>query len=126
PPPPPRPSPQGGGCGSVHLARWCHKQGAAPSPLRGGLERGCTRARRPGLAMPDPFAPFAQPIPVTVTRTPVTGTTTDGIAVLRLQPPAHDHAPGTECIACATQTDIRALLFDLLQSARQGQRPPFT
>jgi G3E family GTPase len=38
----------------------------------------------------------------------------------------HDHAPGTECVACATQTDIRALLFDLLQSARQGRRPAFT
>ena len=76
--------------------------------------------------MPDPFASLAQPIPVTVTRTPVTGTTTDGIAVLRLQPPAHDHAPGTDCVACAARTDIRALLFDLLQSARQGQRPPFT
>jgi hypothetical protein len=75
---------------------------------------------------PDPFAALANPIPVTVTRSPVVGTTTDGIAVLRLQPPAHDHAPGTECVACAAQTDIRALLFDLLESARQGRRPAFT
>ncbi|HEV7278081.1 MAG TPA: hypothetical protein VGN80_17520 [Devosiaceae bacterium] len=76
--------------------------------------------------MPDPFAPLARPIPVTVTSTPVAGTTADGIAVLRLLRPSHDHALGTECAACAAQTDIRALLFDLLQSARQGHRPPFT
>lgn len=76
-------------------------------------------------AMPDPFAPLANPIPVTVTVTPVAGTTADGIAVLRMQPTGHDHASGTECIACAAQTDIRALLFDLLESARQGHRPAF-
>lgn len=76
--------------------------------------------------MPDPFASLAQPIPVTVTGTPVVGTTTDGVAIIRMESPRHDHAPGTECVACAAQTDIRALLFDLLQSARQGLRPPFT
>lgn len=76
--------------------------------------------------MPDPFAPLAKPIPVTVSRSPVAGTTADGVAVLRMQPTRHDHAPGTECVACAAQTDIRALLFDLLQSARQGRRPAFT
>lgn len=78
--------------------------------------------------MPDPFASLPQPIPVTVTSTPVAGTTAEGIAVIRMAPARHDHddAPGTGCVSCAAQTDIRALLFDLLQSALQGHRPPFT
>jgi hypothetical protein len=76
--------------------------------------------------MPDPFAPLSHPIPVTITTTPVADTTDDGIAVVRMAPGRHDHAPGTECVACAAQTDIRALLFDLLQAARQGRRAAFT
>lgn len=77
--------------------------------------------------MTDPFARLARSIPVTVVTTPVTGTTTaDGIAVIVMEPSRHDHAAGVECIACASANDIRALLFDLLQSARQGHRPTFT
>lgn len=77
--------------------------------------------------MADPYAKLAYPIPVTVlTRPGVGGTTDDGIAVIRMQPTHHDHASGVECIACASASDIRAVLFDLLESARQGRRPPFT
>lgn len=76
--------------------------------------------------MPDPFAKLPHAIPVTVTSTPVAGTTADGIAVIRMEPSRHDHAAGVECVACAAQTDIRALLFDLLESARQGRRPAFS
>jgi hypothetical protein len=75
--------------------------------------------------MPDPFAKLSHSIPVTVVTTPVTDTTTDGIAVIRMEPTLHDHAAGVECVACAAATDIRALLFDLLESARQRHRPAF-
>jgi len=48
-------------------------------------------------------------------------------ALLRL--PAntgHGHADGEQCPACAAQLDIRAQLFNLLEEARQGLRPPFS
>ena len=38
----------------------------------------------------------------------------------------HGHADGEHCIVCAMQTDVRALLFDLLEGARQGLRPGFS
>jgi hypothetical protein len=76
--------------------------------------------------MPDPFAKLAHSIPVTVLTTPVAGTTGDSIAVIRVEPSRHNHASGVECIACASASDIRALLFDLLESSRQGHRPAFT
>ncbi|ODT78417.1 MAG: hypothetical protein ABS76_23800 [Pelagibacterium sp. SCN 64-44] len=38
----------------------------------------------------------------------------------------HEHPDGATCPACAAATDVRALLFDLLESARQGLRPAFT
>ena len=47
-------------------------------------------------------------------------------ALLRL--PAntgHGHADGEHCFACAGQADIRVQLFNLLEAARQGLRPPF-
>lgn len=48
-------------------------------------------------------------------------------ALLRLPANSgHGHADGEQCIACAMRTDVRALLFDLLEGARQGLRPAFT
>lgn len=38
----------------------------------------------------------------------------------------HGHADGEVCIACAAQTDVRALLHNLLEERRRGLRPPFT
>ncbi len=77
--------------------------------------------------MTDPYARLPSPIAVTVlTRSAVGGTTDDGIAVIRMEPSRHSHASGVECIGCAAASDIRALLFDLLQSARDGHRPMFT
>ena len=77
--------------------------------------------------MTDPYARLATPIPVTVlTQSSVGGVTDDGIAVIVMGPSRHDHAAGVECVACAAATDIRALLFDLLQAARAGHRPMFT
>jgi len=37
----------------------------------------------------------------------------------------HGHSDGATCPACAAATDVRALLFDLFESARQGLRPEF-
>ena len=76
--------------------------------------------------MNNPYARAARSIPVTVVSKPVAGTTTHGTVIVRMEPSRHDHASGVECVACAAQTDIRAVLFDLLESARQGSRPPFS
>jgi hypothetical protein len=49
-----------------------------------------------------------------------------GVAMLQLRPEAnHAHGNGDFCPACEARTDVRALLFDLLEAARQGLRPPF-
>jgi hypothetical protein len=69
-----------------------------------------------------PFEPASQSIPVTVyTHGPVTAEA--GARLLHLEPALHEHAPGSECVACAARGDIRALLFDLLQASRADQRP---
>lgn len=67
------------------------------------------------------------PIPVTVVTEPRRLLALDADTVL-LRLPAntgHGHEDGAQCIACAMRTDVRALLFDLLEGARQGLRPPF-
>jgi hypothetical protein len=38
----------------------------------------------------------------------------------------HGHADGEQCIGCAMRTDVRVLLYDLLEGARQGLRPAFS
>jgi hypothetical protein len=38
----------------------------------------------------------------------------------------HGHDDGDHCIACAAQADVRALLFNLLESQRRGLRPTFS
>lgn len=49
-----------------------------------------------------------------------------GTALLRLPANSgHGHADGISCIACGMRTDVRALLFDMLEEAKQGVRPPF-
>jgi hypothetical protein len=72
--------------------------------------------------MTSPFDPAPHSMPVTVVThgaLPVDPTA----RVLRLEPALHEHEPGTECVACAARGDIRAMLFDLLQSSRADQRP---
>ncbi len=72
--------------------------------------------------MTSPFDPAPVSIPVTVvTHGPVPVDT--AARVLHLEPALHEHEPGSECVACAARGDIRALLFDLLQSSRADQRP---
>ena len=69
-----------------------------------------------------------EPIPVTLVTeaghfVPLDGET----ALLRLPANSgHGHADGENCIACAMRTDVRALLYDLLEGAKQGLRPGFS
>lgn len=76
--------------------------------------------------MAGPFEHLLEPIPVTVSAGPVAGTTTGGVALIKMVPPPHRHDDGAACIACAAATDIRVRLFDLLEAARQGRRPAFS
>lgn len=68
------------------------------------------------------------PIPVTVITEPGRLLALDAdTALLRLPANSgHGHEDGAQCIACATRTDVRTLLYDLLESAKQGRRPPFS
>lgn len=67
------------------------------------------------------------PIPVTLVTQggllPLDGDT----ALIRLSANSgHGHADGVQCMACAMRTDVRALLFNLLEGAKQGLRPAFS
>jgi hypothetical protein len=66
-------------------------------------------------------------IPVTIVTEPRRLLALDAdTALLRLPANSgHGHEDGASCIACATRTDVRALLFDLLEEAKQGLRPSF-
>jgi hypothetical protein len=66
-------------------------------------------------------------IPVTVVTEPRRLLALDAdTALLRLPANSgHGHEDGASCIACAMRTDVRALLFDLLEEAKQGLRPSF-
>ncbi|KQX42655.1 hypothetical protein ASD04_01410 [Devosia sp. Root436] len=68
-----------------------------------------------------------EPIPVTLVTEPIHLVPLDAdTALLRLPANSgHGHADGEQCIACAMRTDVRALLFDLLEGAKQGLRPGF-
>ena len=69
-----------------------------------------------------------EPIPVTVATRQGHLLALDADTVL-LRLPAnsgHGHADGQHCIACATRTDVRALLYDLLEEVKRGMRPAFS
>ena len=68
------------------------------------------------------------PIPVVVVTEPGRLLALDaGTALLRLPANSgHGHADGQHCIACAARTDVRALLFDMLEETKRGMRPAFT
>lgn len=77
--------------------------------------------------MTSPFARRAASIPVTVVTDPARlPKDTDGTAVVRFDPPLHDHVPGTECVACESRGNVRVLLFELDEKLRRGMIPPFT
>jgi hypothetical protein len=66
-------------------------------------------------------------IPVTVVTEPRLLALDGGTALLRLPANSgHGHADGSTCIACAMRTDVRALLFDMIEEVRQGLRPAFS
>ena len=69
-----------------------------------------------------------EPIPVVLVTGPGQLLALDpGTVLLRLPANSgHGHADGQHCIACATRTDVRALLFDLLEEVKRGMRPAFT
>lgn len=70
-----------------------------------------------------PFDSAKSSIPVTIVTSGALPARDDDTALLHLDPALHDHAPGTECIACAASGDVRAMLFDLLTASRQERRP---
>ena len=74
--------------------------------------------------MSTPFDKASSSIPVTVvTSGGAASYAGPGDKLLHLEPALHEHDAGSECVACAARGDIRALLFDLLQSSRSEQRP---
>lgn len=68
-----------------------------------------------------------EPIPVTVVTEVGRLLALDAdTALLRLPANSgHGHADGEHCLACATRTDVRAMLYDLLEAAKRGLRPAF-
>ena len=68
------------------------------------------------------------PIPVTLITEPGKLVPLDGdTALIRLSANSgHGHADGDVCVACAAQTDVRALLYNLLEEQRRGMRPAFS
>jgi len=71
-----------------------------------------------------PFDSASSSIPVTVVTSPAALKFAEpGAARIHLEPALHEHEAGTECVACAARGDVRALLFDLLQTSRTEQRP---
>ena len=74
--------------------------------------------------MSTPFDKASSSIPVTViTHADALKFVGPGSRIVHLEPALHEHEPGSECVACAARGDIRALLFDLLQTSRSEQRP---
>lgn len=91
----------------------------SPSPLRRGPGRGF---------LPHKKMSRNTPIPVRLVTEAGRFAALDPDTALISLPAnsGHGHADGQSCVACAAQTDVRALLFNLLEAAKQGLRPPFT
>lgn len=68
------------------------------------------------------------PIPVALITGPGQFVPLDGeTALVRLPANSgHGHADGAVCVACAAQTDVRALLYNLLEEHKRGMRPAFS
>jgi hypothetical protein len=76
--------------------------------------------------MSTPFDRTTSSIGVTIVTSDTVPDQEGDVAVLRLEPALHEHPAGQECVACATASDVRAMLFDLLQEMRAGRRGRFT
>jgi hypothetical protein len=73
-----------------------------------------------------PFAAAAKSVPVTVVTTGQRPVLPVGVALVTIEDAAaHDHN-GAECLVCNTRGNVRVLLFELLEQARQGAVAPFT
>lgn len=68
------------------------------------------------------------PIPVTLISDPAKLVPLDrDTALIRLPANSgHGHADGEVCIACSGITDVRALLYNLLEEHRRNMRPAFS
>jgi hypothetical protein len=75
--------------------------------------------------MATPYDKATSSIGVTIVTSDAVPPQPDDVAVITLEPALHEHPAGQECVACAAAGDIRAMLFDLLQEARNGNRKPF-
>ena len=71
--------------------------------------------------------PQQAPIPVTLITGPNQLVSLDeDTAFMRLPANSgHGHADGDVCVACAARTDVRTLLFNLLEETKRGLRPEF-
>ena len=69
-----------------------------------------------------PFDKATSSIPVTIVTHGPMPARDDDSALIHLDPALHNHAPGSECVACAAAGDVRAMLFDLLTESRQEER----
>lgn len=79
------------------------------------------------MASASPFAARKQPAPVQIETDPakLAALAGDGVAIVRLEAPAHAHADGGSCLVCETRGDVRVALFELLERERLGAVPPF-
>ena len=74
--------------------------------------------------MSTPFDKTSSSIPVpVVTHADALKFIEPGAKVLHLEPALHEQDTSNDCVACAARGDVRALLFDLLQTSRTEQRP---
>ena len=73
-----------------------------------------------------PFAATSKSVPVTVVTGGPQPVVPVGVALITIEDAAgHDHN-GAECLVCNTRGNVRVLLFELLEQARQGAVAPFT
>jgi G3E family GTPase len=79
------------------------------------------------MASASPFAARKQSVPVRIETDAgkLAALAGHGVAVVRLEAPAHAHPDGTACIVCETRGDVRVALFELLERERLGAVPPF-
>lgn len=77
--------------------------------------------------MSAPFARRERSVPVTVVTDAGALARFGGgdTAVVKLEPPLHNHEPGNECIACESRGNVRVLLFELEEKLRRGMTEPF-
>ena len=80
------------------------------------------------MASAAPFAARKQSVPVQIESNAgrLAALAGDGVAIVRLDPPAHAHQDGSACLVCETRGDVRVALFELLERERLGAVPPFT